>query len=142
MSCVGQGTGATSSKVDAQGNTIYMRDGGTVIVLSGVEVRNTAGGDTIADVLTVSGSTNKAVYIISGYRSTSTTQHGNGVAVDLYIPGNSTTQTARAVYNAGVFNRVSSYTGNAQYSPRNTAHADYRSTGNQGLFDNWIHIQE
>ena len=109
---------------------------------AGTEVRNTEGGNTIAHVLTVSETAGATVYVISGYRADSTTQHRHGVAVDLYIPGNTTTQTARVIHDSGVFNRASSYTGNAQYRPRNTAHADYQSTGNQGLFDNWIHTRE
>ena len=140
----------TSSK-DSQGNTVYRRGNGKVVVLKGVTVRNTKGGNTISDILTVSEAESKTVNVISGYRTQAKqnllhaaephlvpkiSKHTTEVAVDLQIAGYSSKQTAHAAYNAGVFNRVSSY------NNRNTAHVDYNTTKPQGLYYHWEHQKQ
>jgi len=130
-----------TSVTDKQGNITYTRGKGTVIVNRGVTVKDTKNGNTIADALTVSENIGKNVYIISGHRTKSTTSEHYRVAVDLYIPGqtSATTPTLRdTIHKMNVFNRVASY-----YN-KNTVHVDYKSTGNQGQFhdggNGWVHI--
>lgn len=130
------------------------RDGermGTVLVLDGVVVKNTSNGNTIRDLLTVSEAENgKAVYVVSGFRTQAkqdairandptaarVSKHTTQIAADIFMPGYSSRETATAAHNAGVFNRISSYSG------KNTAHVDYGEDGNQGLFHDWIHQEE
>lgn len=130
-----------SSTTDKQGNITYTRGKGTVVVNNGVTVKDTKNGNTIADVLTVSEKIGKTVYIISGHRTGSAASEHYRVAVDLYVPGqtSATTPTLRdTIHNMGIFNRV------ASYHNKNTVHVDYKSTGNQGRFHDggkgWVHI--
>ena len=92
----------------------------------------------VSDALDVSAAEGKQVQIISGYRK-GPSPHGKHRAIDVYIEGYTTEQTAEALYRSGNFNRVSSYTGRYSKKRRNTAHADYKPTGNQGLFEDWVH---
>ena len=135
-----EGPRPISSTVDEKG-TKYMRGDGTVVVLKGVSVAHTVGGNTIEDVLTVSENLGKTVYIISGKRSGNNGSEHARVAVDIYVEG-STRSLAKVyrekIHNMSIFNRVSSY------HNKNTVHVDYKSTGNQGQFHDsgkgWMHI--
>ena len=121
---------------------IYEQDGASVVVQN-----DDPKGEipivtprAIRDALYVSKREGVQLRIISGYRADSTSHRLYG-AIDVYIEGYTTTETAEALYNSKRFNRVSSYTGSAELGvePLTTAHADYNPNNNQGLFDNWIH---
>ena len=80
---------------------------------------------TINHALDVSYAVGKKVQIISGVRPEGhplyrpTSRHTGHGAIDVYIAGFTSEQTANALFASGHFRRVSSYT------DKNTAHADY-----------------
>ena len=94
-------------------------------------------GRAVLDALELSRRERVPANVISGYRTDSENHSIHG-AIDVYIDGYSTEETASALCSIGRFNRVSSYSGTRPSTDRrNTAHADYKPSGNQGLFDNW-----
>ena len=95
----------------------------------------------ILDALAVSVQEGRRLQIISGSREDSSAHKEHG-AIDVFIEGYTTEETAAALHKIGRFNRVSSYTGRLQprdYDRLNTAHADYKTAENQGLFEDWVH---
>ena len=75
--------------------------------------------------------------IISGYRppghANESINHQLYDAIDVYIKGYSSTQTAKALYKSGYFHRVSGY----PKSILQTAHGDNRTTHRAGCFVTW-----
>ena len=121
---------------------LYEHEGASVLVQN-----NDPGGAipivtdrSVGDALYVSYRENRQLQIISGYREGSVA-HMKHEAIDVYIDGYTTRETANALHSSGRFNRVSSYTGkvDSTVKPRNTAHADYNPSRNQGLFEDWVH---
>ena len=77
------------------------------------------------------------VNIISGYRGPdhqdASVNHEKYNAIDVYIDGYDSTQTARALYNSGHFHRVAGYPD----SNLQSAHGDDRTTRRGGCFVYW-----
>ena len=127
---------AVSSIVDEHGNTIYTLGEAKVMVLKGRTVKNMPDGNTIEDVLTASKKIgNKLIYVSSGYRENSTTEHKR-VALDIYVHGSTEKDIPGyrdQINELNIFNRVNTY------ENKNIIHLDYKATGNQGRFHEWIH---
>ena len=99
----------------------------------------TVGNRQVLDALDVSADVGSQVQIISGERRPGHPlyrpegPHTLDGAIDVKISDFNSEQVADALHRSGNFNRVSSYT-----DGRTSAHADYRSRGNQGRFVDWI----
>lgn len=103
-------------------------------------------------LLNFSEKSGKTINILSGIRTPEqnarvahpemNSQHlpsNGGNAADITIDGYSGSQTARAAFQSGEFNRVNEYT-----MPLGSVdvHVDLKATGNQGLFIDWCHQPE
>ena len=119
---------------------LYQRRRATVLVKNNEPEKGIpqVHGRAVVDGLEVSAQEGQRAQIISGYRRDSMNHMKYG-AIDVYIEGYSTEQTAEALCRSGRFNRVSSYPGRLPGSRRlNTAHADYREDRSQGLHRDWV----
>ncbi|MXW51002.1 MAG: hypothetical protein F4149_12840, partial [Gammaproteobacteria bacterium] len=129
------------TRTDLGNGVLYEHeDGSSVLVQNDV-----AGGEIpdvntrqVLDALAVSAQEGGRVQIISGYRGPGhdlyredSAHHVDG-AIDVRMEGVSSEDLARALHRTGRFNRVSWYT-----DGRTAAHADYRQSGPQGLFEDW-----
>ena len=131
----------TRQFLDRQDAILYERGTSSVLVRNDVAGRPApiVGNQQISHSLDVSASTGSQVQIISGERGVGHplynpgSSHATGGAIDVRISGFNSEQVADAFYDSGNFNRVSSYT-----DGRTSAHVDYRSTGNQGRFVDWV----
>lgn len=120
---------------------LYERDGASVLVRNDV-----IGGDIplvnddrVSHALDISAQEgNLRVVIISGYRGplhkNASENHEKYNAIDIYIDGYDSTQTAKAMYESGHFHRVAGYPNtNLQ-----TAHGDDRIAMKGGCFVYWM----
>ena len=130
----------TVNRIETENSILYERDDGASVLL-----RNDVTGGPIPQVsderishaLDVSLQEGQRVNIISGFRGLdhplASVNHYKYDAIDVYIEGYTSTQTARALYNSGHFHRASGYPN----SNLQSAHADNNITRRGGCFVKW-----
>ncbi len=94
---------------------LYIRGASSVLVKNDVSAKGipVVSLERVFDALDVSKQVGKRVNVISGYRGPNydpkSINHEKYDAIDVYIDGFTSTQTAKALYNSGHFHRVAGY---------------------------------
>ena len=122
------------TKIETKDSILYERDGASVLVKNDIlenGIPQVSDG-RINDALDISVQEGQRVNIISGYRENSD-NHKMYDAIDVYIKGYNSTQTARALYGSGYFHRVTGYPN----SNLQSVHGDNRASYKGGCFVYW-----
>ena len=118
---------------------LYIRGASSVLVKNDVSAKGipVVSLERVFDALDVSKQVGKRVNVISGYRGPNydpkSINHEKYGAIDVYIDGFNSTQTAKALYNSGHFHRVAGYPD----SKLQSAHGDNRTNYKGGCFVKW-----
>ena len=126
--------------VDHKQNAIIYQRGDARVVVQNDVLENgipQVSMERVLHALDVSAQETRAIHIISGYRDSGHTNasinHQKFNAIDAFIPGYDSTQTAKALYDSGHFHKVAGYPN----SRLQTAHGDDRTSHRGGCFVEW-----
>ena len=140
----GGGRSAAQEKIvrtESENSILYEKGNASVLVQNDVQGNGIpqVSEERISHALDVSAQEGgKRVTIISGYNRdpghpNASINHERYDAIDVYIEGYNSTETARALYNSGHFHRTAGYPNSRLQS----AHGDNRTTHRGGCFVEW-----